>query len=151
MNRKILSAAIVLLATTLTVPLAQADRGQRGDDRDGYREVRVKSVEKYYYRSDDNDRHDRGYHRGWYRQDRYRGHDHDHDDDRRGRNDYYQPAPSAYRESYPEPRRYSPVPIIAGGVIGGVMGHELGRGNPGDTAVGSVIGTIIGYEITRNR
>jgi hypothetical protein len=31
------------------------------------------------------------------------------------------------------------------------MGHELGRGNPGDTAVGSVIGTIIGYEITRNR
>jgi hypothetical protein len=133
MNRKIMSIAAVALAATLTIPLAQADRG----GRDGYREVRVKTVEKYYYRGDDHGyRHDRGYHRGWDRQDR---------------RDYYQPAPRAYRESYSEPRGYSPVPILAGSVIGGVVGHELGRGDPGDTAVGAVVGTIIGYQITRNR
>jgi len=65
--------------------------------------------------------------------------------------DYYEPGPRGYRESYPDRRASSPVPIIAGSVIGGVVGHELGRGNPGDTAVGAVIGTIIGYEIVRNR
>jgi hypothetical protein len=139
MNRKILSAAVLALAATLSAPLAQADRGYRGDDRDSYREVRVKTVEKYYYRDDRDDRHDRGYHRGWYKQKHHGG------------RDYYEPAPYGYRESYPDRRASSPVPIIAGSVIGGVVGHELGRGNPGDTAVGAVIGTIIGYEIVRNR
>ncbi len=139
MNRKLLSAAIVALATTLSIPLAQADRGWRGDDREGYREVRVKTVEKYYYRDDRDDHHDRGYHRGWYK--------HGHHD----RDDYYAPAPRGYRESYPDRYASSPVPIIAGSVLGGVVGHELGRGDPGDTAVGAVVGTIIGYEIVRNR
>jgi hypothetical protein len=134
MNRKILSAAVLTLVATLSAPLAQADRGYRGDDRDSYREVRVQRVERYYY---NDDHHDRGYHRGWYK----------HHGDR----DYYEPAPRGYRESYPDRRDSSPVPIIAGSVIGGVMGNELGRGNPGDTAVGAVIGTIIGYEIVRNR
>jgi len=32
-----------------------------------------------------------------------------------------------------------------------VVGHEIGRGDPRDTAVGAVIGTIIGYEIVRHR
>ena len=136
MNRKLLSAAVVALVTTLSIPLAQADRGYRGGDRDGYREVRVQTVEKYYYC---NDRHDRGYHRGWYKQQHH------------GDRDYYEPGPRGYRESYPDRRTSSPVPIIAGSVIGGVVGHELGRGNPGDTAVGAVVGTIIGYEIVRNR
>lgn len=139
MNRKLLSATIVALATTLSIPLAHADRGGHGDDRDGYREVRVKTVERYYYRDARGDRHDRGYHRGWYKQ----GY--------RDRDDYYAPAPRGYRESYPDRRASSPVPIIAGSVLGGVVGHELGRGNPGDTAVGAVVGTIIGYEIVRNR
>ena len=142
MNRKTMSVAVVALAATLSIPLAQADRGWHGDDRDGYREVREQRVERYYYRDDHNDheyRHDRGEHRGWYRQER-----HEHDG-------YSEPAPRGYRESYPEPRGDSPVPILAGGVIGGVVGHELGRGDPGDTAVGAVIGSIIGYEIVRNR
>lgn len=139
MNRKILSAAVLALAATISTPLAQADRGYRGDDRDSYREVRVQRVERYYYRDDHDYRHDRGEHRGWYM--------HQHHGDR----DYYEPAPRGYRESYPDRRASSPVPIIAGSVIGGVMGHELGRGNPGDTAVGAVIGTIIGYEIVRHR
>jgi hypothetical protein len=137
MNRKILSAAVLALAATLSVPLAQADRGYRGDDRDSYREVRVQRVERYYYRDDHDYRHDRGEHRGWYK----------HHGDR----DNYEPAPRGYRESYPERRASSPVPIIAGSVIGGVVGHEIGRGDPRDTAVGAVIGTIIGYEIVRNR
>lgn len=147
MNRKIMSIAAVALATTLSIPLAQADRGWRDGDRDGHREVRVTTVERYYYRDDDHGyRHDRGYHRGWYKQER-RGRDGYYRDD----HDYYQPAPRAYRESYPGPRGDSPVPIIAGSVIGGVVGHELGRGDPGDTAVGAVVGTIIGYQIVRNR
>ncbi len=149
MNRKIMSVAAVALAATLSIPLAQADRGWRGDDRDGYREVRVQRVERYYYRGDDDGyRHDRGEHRGWYRHDRW-----EHGGYYRGGDDdgYYQPAPRAYRESYPGPRGDSPVPIIAGSVIGGVVGHELGRGDPGDTAVGAVVGTIIGYQIVRNR
>lgn len=142
MNRKLLNVAVVALAATLSIPLAQADRGWRGDDDDGYREVREQRVERYYYRDDHHDheyRHDRGEHRGWYRH------------ERRDRDDYYEPAPRRYRESYSEPRGYSPVPILAGSVIGGVVGHELGRGDPGDTAVGAVIGTIIGYQIVRNR
>ena len=139
MNRKLLSAAIVSLAAILSAPLAQADRGWRGDDRDGYREVRVKSVERYYYREDCDDRHDRGWHRGWYK--------HEH----HGHRDYYEPAPRGYQDDYPVRRSSSPVPIIAGSVIGGVVGHDLGRGDPRDTAVGAVIGTIIGYEIVRNR
>ncbi|WP_372523397.1 glycine zipper 2TM domain-containing protein [Sulfuricaulis sp.] len=138
MNRKILSAAVLALAATLSAPLAQADRGYRGDDRDAYREVRVQRVERYYNRDDHDTRHDRGEHRGWYM--------HNHHGDR----DYYEPAPRGYRESYSEQRASSPVPIIAGSVIGGVVGHEIGRGDPGDTAVGAVIGTIIGYEIVRN-
>jgi len=140
MNRKTLSVIAVALTATLSIPLAQADRNWRGGDRDGYREVRVKTVEKYYYRGDDHGyRHDRDEHRGWYQHDRGE------------RDGYYQPAPRAYRESYPGPRGDSPVPIIAGSVIGGVVGHELGRGDPGDTAVGAVVGTIIGYQIVRNR
>lgn len=147
MNRKIMSVAAVALATTLSIPLAQADRGWRDGGRDGYREVRVQRVERYYYRGDDDGyRHDRGYHRGWYKHDRD-----GRDGYYRGDDDYYRPAPRAYRESYPGPRGDSPVPIIAGSVIGGVVGHELGRGDPGDTAVGAVVGTIIGYQIVRNR
>ena len=145
MNRKILSVAAVALAATLSIPLAQADRDWRGGDRDGYREVRVKTVEKYYYRDDHDYRHDRGWHRGWYK------HDHHEHDDGYSRDDDYRPAPRAYREPYPEPRGDSPVPILAGSVIGGVVGHELGRGDPSDTAVGAVVGTIIGYQIVRNR
>lgn len=141
MNRKILSATVLALAAALSAPLAQADRGNRGDDRDSYREVRVQRVERYYSRDNDY-RHDRGAHRGWYK---HKHHEH------HGDRDYYEPAPRGYRESYPDRRASSPMPIIAGSVIGGVVGHELGRGNPGDTAVGAVIGTIIGYEIVRNR
>ncbi|MHB8534114.1 MAG: glycine zipper 2TM domain-containing protein [Sulfuricaulis sp.] len=141
MNRKILSVVTLALVTTLSVPLAQADReGYRDGGRDGYREVRVQRVERYYSRDDHEEyHHDRGRHRGWYQRERYE------------RDDYYAPPPRAYRNDYPVRRSPSPVPILAGSVIGGVLGHSVSRGDPGDTAVGAVIGTIIGYEIVRNR
>lgn len=131
MNRKLLSAAVLAVVTSLSAPLVMADRG--GRDRDNYREVRVQRVETTYYR------HDNGYHRGWYK-DRHSRHDYGDRRDNR-RDDNY----------YPEHRSNSSAPIILGSVIGGVVGHEIGHGDPGHTAVGAVIGTIIGYDIARHR
>jgi hypothetical protein len=141
MNRKLLSTAVLAVVTSLSVPLVLADRG---GNRDGYREVRVHEVEKY------SSRHDNGNHRGWYKD----KHKHGHHDYYERREYYEERSPRAYREDddyYPERRASSSGPIILGSVIGGVVGHEIGRGNPRDTAVGAVVGTIIGYEIVRNR
>lgn len=148
MNRKLLSAAVLAVATSLSAPLVLADRGDR--DRDDYREVRVRQVEERY------SSHDNGHHRGWYKEKhKYKKH-HGHGD----RHDYYERR--EYREYssrgdqddgdyYPERRSSSSAPIILGSVIGGVVGHEIGRGDPGHTAVGAVIGTVIGYDIARHR
>lgn len=143
MNRKLLSAAVLAVVTSLSAPLVLADRGDR--DR-SYREVRVYQVQERY------SRHDNGLHRGWYKD----KHKYKHDD----RRDYYERR--EYREYsprgdhgddgyYPERRSSSAAPIILGSVIGGVIGHEVGRGDPGHTAVGAVIGTVIGYDIARHR
>ena len=43
-----------------------------------------------------------------------------------------------------------PLPIIGGGVIGGVLGNELGQGDPGATATGLFIGSLVGYELGRH-
>jgi hypothetical protein len=147
MNRKLLSAAVLAVATALSAPLALADRGDRDGyrERDSYREVRVYEVQERYAR------HDNGLHRGWYKD----KHKYRHGD----RHDYYERR--EYREYgprggyddgyYPERRSSSSAPIILGSVIGGVIGHEVGRGDPGHTAVGAVIGTVIGYDIARHR
>lgn len=153
MNRKLLSAAVLAVVTSLSAPLVLADRGDRDGyrDRDSYREVRVHQVEERYVR------HDNGNHRGWYKDKHEYKHRHRHGGDR----DYYERR--EYREEYgpraeqddgdyyPERRSSSPAPIILGSVIGGVIGHEVGRGDPGHTAVGAVIGTVIGYDIARHR
>lgn len=136
MNRKILSAAILVLTTTVTAPLAQAGDGRHGwNDRHNDRPAKVyreRYVERHYYHP--------GQHRGWHKQ------KHHH---------HYQPAPPQhhhyYHESYPARRASSSAPIILGSVIGGVVGHEIGYGDPGHTAAGAVIGTVIGYEIARHR
>lgn len=134
MNRKLLSAAVLAVATSIAAPLVLADRGDHG--RDGYREVRVQRVETTYYR------HDNGLHRGWHKE-RHRHHDrHDYNE----RRDYH--GDDGY---YPQRHSSSPAPIILGSVIGGVVGHEIGHGDPGHTAVGAVIGTVIGYDIARHR
>ena len=142
MNRKLLSAAVLAVATTLSAPLVQAERG----GRDGYHEVRVHQMEERY------SRHDNGRHRGWYKD----KHSYRHSDrhDYYERREYYEYGPRADRgddDYYPERRTSSSAPIILGSVIGGVVGHEIGRGDPRDTAVGAVVGTIIGYEIVRHR
>lgn len=133
MNRKTLSTAVLALAATLSVSLAQAGH----HDDDDYREVHVQN--NYYYPSHP------GQHRGWYKQGHHGHHEY------RERETHYYPEPRGYREEYRVERSSSPVPIIAGSVIGGVVGHDLGRGNPRDTAIGAVVGTIIGYEIVRHR
>lgn len=131
MNRKILSTAVVIMAVALVAPLAaQADRGDRdGHHRSVYRE---KHVERH------------SYHPGKAYGHRERNHSNHH---------YYRPAPSRQHHEHDRDhhRSSSAAPIILGSVIGGVVGHEIGYGDPGHTAVGAVIGTIIGYDIARHR
>ena len=142
MNPKLLSAAILGVATSLAAPLVLADRGYRNE----YCEVRVHQVKERY------SRHDNGLRRGWYKdkhQYKHGGH-HDYYE----RREYYEHGPRARRDDgdyYPERRSSSAAPIILGSVIGGVVGHEIGHGDPGHTAIGAVIGTVIGYDITRHR
>jgi hypothetical protein len=141
MNRKLLSAAVLAVVTSLSAPLVLADRG----DRDSYREVRVYQAQERY------SRHDNGLHRGWYKD----KHKYKHDDrrDYYERREYREYGPRADHDGgyYPERRSSSSAPVILGSVIGGVIGHEIGRGDPGHTAVGAVIGTVIGYDIARHR
>jgi hypothetical protein len=134
MNRKILSTAVLLLATVVAVPLAQARDGRDGwNGRDNHRPApvyREKYVERHYYHP--------GQHRGWHKPRHYQHH--------------YRPAPRHHHHHYyPARRASSAAPIILGSVIGGVVGHEIGYGDPGHTAAGAVIGTVIGYEIARHR
>jgi hypothetical protein len=134
MNRKILSIAVLLLATVVAVPLAQARDGRDGwNGRDNHRPApvyREKYVERHYYHP--------GQHRGWHKPRHYQHH--------------YRPAPRHHHHHYyPARRASSAAPIILGSVIGGVVGHEIGYGDPGHTAAGAVIGTVIGYEIARHR
>jgi hypothetical protein len=134
MNRKILSIAVLLLATVMAVPLAQARDGRDGwNGRDNHRPApvyREKYVERHYYHP--------GQHRGWHKPRHYQHH--------------YRPAPRHHHHHYyPARRASSAAPIILGSVIGGVVGHEIGYGDPGHTAAGAVIGTVIGYEIARHR
>lgn len=144
MNRKILSTAVVTLVTVLVAPLALAEHGERNE----YREVRVHQVEERY------SSHDNGLHRGWYKEKhKYKKrHQHASHHDYYERREYREYSPRVERDDdYPPRRSSSSTPIILGSVIGGVVGHELGRGDPRDTAVGAVVGTIIGYQIVRNR
>lgn len=148
MNRKLLSAAVLAVATSLSAPLVLADRGDR--DREDYRGVRVHQVEERY------SRHDNGHHRGWYKEKHGYKHHRKHGGDHGyyERREYREYGPRAYREDddyYPARRSSSFAPVILGSVIGGVVGHSIGHGDPGHTAVGAVIGTVIGYDIARHR
>jgi hypothetical protein len=134
MNRKILSTAVLILATVVAAPLAQARDARDGwNGRDNHRPApvyREKYVERHYYHP--------GQHRGWHKPRHYQHH--------------YRPAPRHHHHHYyPARRASSAAPIILGSVIGGVVGHEIGYGDPGHTAAGAVIGTVIGYEIARHR
>jgi hypothetical protein len=61
---------------------------------------------------------------------------------------YYAPPPPVY---YRAPAVAVPgrgvLPIVAGGVVGGLVGNQLGYGDPGAIIAGSVAGSVIGHEI----
>ena len=142
MKRKILSTAVLILATLVAAPLAQARDGRDGwNGRDDHRPApvyRERYVERNYYHP--------GRHHGWYGPRDFGHH-------RPGYHHHYRgPAPHHYGgHHHPRYYRSSSAPIILGSVIGGVVGHEIGYGDPGHTAAGAVIGTVIGYEIARHR
>jgi len=83
------------------------------------------------------DGHGRGHHK------HHRHHPHDYDD----------------RESYPEPRYYGsaryqdprPHQGLAGGVVGSVLGYELGKGDPIATGLGAAAGSYLGNNIAGRR
>jgi hypothetical protein len=142
MNRKILSSAVLILATLVAAPLAQARDGRDGwNGRDHHRPApvyRERYVERHYYHPV---RH-HGWHPSRHHGD-YRPHHYHH---------YRAPAPRHYDgHHHGGYYRSSAAPIILGSVLGGVVGHEIGYGDPGHTAAGAVIGTVIGYEIARHR
>lgn len=56
-------------------------------------------------------------------------------------------AAGAY--SHHSGRHDSTLPIIAGGVIGGLVGSDLGHGDPGAATRGLVVGSVLGYALTR--
>ena len=42
---------------------------------------------------------------------------------------------------------YSGVPIVAGAIVGGAIGNNIGHGDPGATAAGAFMGAIIGSNL----
>ncbi len=43
-----------------------------------------------------------------------------------------------------------PLPIIGGGVIGGLLGNQLGDGDATAATAGLFIGSVVGYELSRH-
>ena len=149
MNRKLLTAAVQAVATSLTTPLLLADRGDRGRDNN-HREMRAHQTQERFSHRDSGRHHDR--HQDKHQFKHYKKHGGHHDF--HGRREHVEYSPRVYRnhdDYYPQRRSSSSAPIILGGVVGGVVGHHIGYGDPGHTAVGAVIGTIIGYDIARHR
>jgi hypothetical protein len=78
-----------------------------------------------------------GHHRG-----------HGHHDHRYHEAEYYQPAP--YYAPPPPPVHYDRRSHqgLAGGVVGSVVGYELGNGHPLATGIGAVAGSLLGNGIS---
>jgi len=74
---------------------------------------------------------------------------------------YYAPPPPpprviyrevpVYRQPMAYPRHHGraseTVPMVAGGILGGAIGNQAGRGDPVATIGGAVLGTVIGHEV----
>ena len=58
--------------------------------------------------------------------------------------DYGPPPPPAYQDG----RSHQG---LAGGVVGSVLGYELGNGHPLATGIGAAAGSLIGNEVSRRR
>jgi Glycine zipper 2TM domain len=78
--------------------------------------------------------------------DRGRGHHHRHHGERYNQqgNYYGPPPPPVYRD----PRSHQG---LAGGVVGSVLGYEMGNGNPVATGLGAAAGSFIGNEVSGRR
>lgn len=66
---------------------------------------------------------------------------------------YYEPRPVYYGASAgyaPYPARDIAGPVI-GAVAGGVIGHQIGDGRLGPTAIGAAVGSVVGGAITGQR
>jgi hypothetical protein len=79
----------------------------------------------------------RGHHQGHHR------HHHDERYDQGGQ--YYGPPPAPI---YQDGRSHQG---LAGGVVGSVLGYELGNGHPLATGIGAAAGSLIGNEVSRRR
>jgi len=130
--KKLTLAASLLVAPLALGLAAGAEAGGRDHGRGHERGRNVVVVKKVYYPAPAaryrHEYHDRGHHYGYYRP--------------------YPAAPHYYYQS-----GYGPVglvPIIAGGVIGGVIGNSVGQGEPVPIVAGTIIGSVIGHEVARH-
>ncbi|CAA9891259.1 Glycine zipper 2TM protein [Candidatus Methylobacter favarea] len=96
--------------------------------------------------ADHNDWRGHGHHHGWHHHDRYYP--------QSQVNNYY-PQPQANYYARPQPNYYQP-PYdprshqgLAGGVVGSVLGYEIGNGDPIATGLGAAAGSFLGNGIGR--
>jgi Glycine zipper 2TM domain len=73
------------------------------------------------------------------------GHHHRHHGESYAQPGYYGPPP---RPAYQDGRSHQG---LAGGVVGSVLGYELGNGNPLATGVGAAAGSYLGNEVSGRR
>lgn len=76
--------------------------------------------------------------------DKGRGHHRHHGERYKQQGNYYGPPPQNYRD----PRSHQG---LAGGVVGSVLGYEMGNGNPVATGLGAAAGSFIGNEVSGRR
>ncbi|GMQ90772.1 MAG: hypothetical protein BMS9Abin11_0076 [Gammaproteobacteria bacterium] len=123
--KRILFVALTALAMAMIAPASQADRYSNG----------------YHY---GHNGHYSGGHYRSYRPVHYVEH----------RPVYVPPVPvyerprNCYRTTVVR-RGRSSAPIVAGGVIGGMIGNDIGHGRRGPTIAGTVIGALVVDKLTR--
>ena len=157
-------SGLLLAAAVFTSPVAMAhknhhDHGYRHDSH-SYKKARhygkdhgrqykkkvIRRAERRGYRQAMKDVYRKNYHG------EHHSHRHEHYNKYGA---YHHPAPPVRysQHYYHEKVRYrsrhhdSPLPIIAGGIVGGVIGSELGHGDPVTTSMGTIIGSVAGHSI----
>jgi Glycine zipper 2TM domain len=85
---------------------------------------------------------DRGHRRGWGKHHRYHGERY------APPGQYYGQQPPPPPPSYRDGRSHQG---LAGGVVGSVLGYEVGNGNPLATGLGAAAGSLIGNEVSGRR
>jgi len=76
-----------------------------------------------------------------------RGHGRGHNQNHYSEQAEYYPQQPRY-SNYQDPRSHQG---LAGGVVGGVLGYEMGNGNPVATGLGAAAGSYIGNGISGRR